>query len=221
MDKQYLNLQIKSFDEVEGEQGTFTAIANQKWVVDRARDCTIDGCFNWNKDRLPKFLLQHDYKQVCGVWLELYEDEVGLKVKGQLAMNTTIGRETYELLKLGALDSLSIGYVVNKERFDPQTNINYLEDITIHEVSLVTFECNQGSLVEDIKSDELKLQYKSIEEQPEAEQEEEQEPKTEIPAEPVENDALNNSTTEKETISDDVLRKLDELVLNIKLSRLL
>ncbi|ELH4810073.1 HK97 family phage prohead protease [Vibrio vulnificus] len=171
-----LDIRIKSFDE-NGEEGTFTAYGNVKWIVDRARECTIDNCFKWDTNRLPKMLVNHDFKQVCGVWTHIEEDEHGLKVHGKFALNTTLGRETYELVKMGALDSLSIGYVVNKERYDHRTNVTYLEDITIHELSIVTFECNQGSLIEDVKSDDLKLSYKSIEDvaenqEPEQEQEE-------------------------------------------------
>lgn len=45
-----------------------------------------------------------------GVFESIEEDQKGLKVKGRLAMGTQAGRETYELMKMGALDGLSIGF---------------------------------------------------------------------------------------------------------------
>ncbi|MGF1787101.1 HK97 family phage prohead protease [Photobacterium swingsii] len=233
MSKQ-LDILIKSFEVEEGEQGVFTAYANVKWFKDKAGDVSVDGAFIKSieaakaKGRLPKMLLQHDYKQVCGVWLEMEEDEKGLRVKGQLALNTSIGRETYELMKMGALDSLSIGYIVKKERYDPHTKTNYLEELDIREVSIVTFECNEESLIDSVKEDELQLQYKNLQEQPiEPETNDlntvtEQEESAEI-------EVLNTVTEQEETneevqpepINAELMAKLDELVISIKLSSLI
>ena len=48
-----------------------------------------------------------------GVFDEIKEDSHGLYVKGRLALKTQAGQEAYELLKMGALDGLSIGFRVN------------------------------------------------------------------------------------------------------------
>lgn len=208
-----LSLQIKSFEEVEGEaEGVFTAYANVKNTVDKARDCTIDGCFDVaikraeETGKFPKMLLQHDHKQVCGIWFYMEEDEHGLLVKGKLALNTTIGKETYELLKMGALDSLSIGYTVNKEHYDTKTNINFLQDVDIREISIVTFPCNVDSCVESVKSDVID--------------------RIVIESETTEEDSLDQieeqiEADEEEFIPEDVMEKLDSLVLSIKLDALI
>lgn len=223
-----LELQIKSFDEVDGQVGVFEAYGNVKWVIDRVRDCTIDNAYTWNAERLPKMLRDHDHKQVCGAWLEIREDEKGLWVKGQLALNTQLGRETYELLKMGALDSLSIGYIVKKERYDSRTNINYLEEIDIREISVVAFECNQESLVESVKSDELKMNYKNIDDLAIHEEQEEAELINESPESEVKTESENELNTvveveeqKQELVPQEVMQKLDELVLSIKLSQIL
>jgi HK97 family phage prohead protease len=65
----------------------------------------------------PAFLLQHgddttEGKMPVGIWLDMSEDERGLKLTGRLA-NTKRGRDAYALLKMKprpALDGLSIGY---------------------------------------------------------------------------------------------------------------
>ncbi|ENM2831969.1 HK97 family phage prohead protease [Vibrio cholerae] len=167
--KQYLDLEIKSLDSNQ-EIGLFTAYANTKWHVDNARDCTVDNAYSRSirlakeTGRMPKMLLQHDHNKVIGVWLEMEEDEHGLRVKGQLALNTTLGRETYELMKLGALDSLSIGYIVKEEQYNPEQRITYLIDLDIKEISIVTFPCDEQSLVDSVKSEVVNEETKSAEE---------------------------------------------------------
>ena len=44
------------------------------------------------------------------------EDEKGLRVEGKLALGTQRGKEVYELMKMGAIDGLSIGYKVDAKR---------------------------------------------------------------------------------------------------------
>lgn len=66
----------------------------------------------------PVMLLQHGGGRLgsgdltpIGVWTDLREDEVGLRVSGALA-DTTRGREVYTLMKMAprpAIDGLSIG----------------------------------------------------------------------------------------------------------------
>lgn len=211
MSVKYLDLHIKSFDDIESEEGVFTAYANVKNVVDKARECSVDGCFIGSvtkaqeTNRYPKMLLQHDHKQVCGIWVNMEEDEHGLKVTGKLALNTTIGRETYELLKMGALDSLSIGYIVKREHYDAKTNITFLQEVELKEISIVTFPCNIDSLVESVKSEDIErilTEEPTIEEDDSVVVSEEQEP-------------------EEEVIPDEVMEKLDSLVLSIKLDALI
>ncbi|HDI3263900.1 TPA: phage major capsid protein [Vibrio cholerae] len=162
-------LKIKSFEAVEEEQGIFEAYANVKYHKDKANDVTVDGAFSASiaeckaSGRMPKMLLQHDYKQVVGKWLEMDEDPKGLKVKGKLCLDTTAGRDTYALLKMGALDALSIGYVTKKETYDPQTNTNFLAELDIKEISIVTFPCNDESLIESVKHDPIIEGTKSME----------------------------------------------------------
>ncbi|WP_052697231.1 HK97 family phage prohead protease [Vibrio parahaemolyticus] len=208
--KQFLDLQVKSFDS-DGEVGVFEAYANTKWTVDRVRDCTVDNAYSRSiqkakeTGRMPKMLLQHDHNKVIGVWLEMEEDEHGLRVKGQLALETTLGKETYELIKMKALDSLSIGYVVKEERFDPETKVNYLIDIDIHEVSVVTFACNQESLITSVKSDEVEIP------------EEQETNDAEVVTEEIEEVQPEPEPNPLEVVE----QKLNDFVLNLKLNNFL
>ena len=59
---------------------------------------------------MPAMLWQHDADKPIGVWTEMVEDEKGLRIKGQLAMETVRGKGS-RLLKMGALNGLSIGFM--------------------------------------------------------------------------------------------------------------
>ncbi|MGY4281031.1 HK97 family phage prohead protease [Bradyrhizobium sp. LM2.7] len=58
------------------------------------------------------------------------------------------GRDTYALLKAGALDGLSIGYVSKKDSFDRTKNVRRLEEIHLFEISIVTFPMLPSATVE-------------------------------------------------------------------------
>ncbi|WP_068871025.1 HK97 family phage prohead protease [Edwardsiella tarda] len=151
---QNLNLKMESFSVSEEVEGRFSGYANVKWFKDHASDVSVDNCFKKSIDRhiaagtMPKLLLQHDYRDVIGVWESMEEDEHGLKVTGRLALDTVKGRETYSLLKMGALDSLSIGYVTIEEKYDAGTNTNFLIEVDCREISIVTFACNEASRID-------------------------------------------------------------------------
>lgn len=155
-----LNLKLRDFTTVseDGEKGVFTAYANVKWTIDSYDEVTVDGAFKQSIERhrangtVPKMLFQHNPDIVIGKWISIEEDELGLKVTGQLALTTQKGAEIYELLKMGALDSLSIGYLTIKERYDPSNGITYLEVVDVYEISVVTFPANDKSTVTEIKS---------------------------------------------------------------------
>ncbi len=109
--------------------------------------------------RMPAMLLQHGFANddlPIGIWTEMSEDDVGLKVAGKLA-DTQRGREAYQLLKMKprpAIDGLSIGYRARKFTMGtkPDEPRRKLEDIDLLEVSLVTFPANTMARVSGVKS---------------------------------------------------------------------
>jgi len=105
---------------------------------------------------MPAMLWQHDSDKPIGVWTEMVEDSKGLLIKGQLALETTLGKEAHALLKMGALNGLSIGFVSKQWSYDRETDVRTLTEIDLWEVSLVTFPANGAARVTNIKSvDEL------------------------------------------------------------------
>jgi len=105
---------------------------------------------------MPAMLWQHDADKPIGVWTEMVEDEKGLRIKGQLAMETVKGKEAHALLKMGALNGLSIGFMSKEWAYDRDSEVRTLTAIDLWEVSLVTFPANGKARVTNVKSaDEL------------------------------------------------------------------
>jgi hypothetical protein len=101
---------------------------------------------------MPAMLWQHDADEPIGVWTEMTEDAKGLRVKGQLALETVRGKEAHALLKLGALNGLSIGFVSKQWAYDRESEVRTLTEIDLWEVSLVTFPANSKARVTNVKA---------------------------------------------------------------------
>lgn len=103
---------------------------------------------------MPAMLWQHDAAEPIGIWTEMVEDGKGLRIKGQLALETTRGKEAHALLKMGALNGLSIGFVSKQWAYDRETEVRTLTEIDLWEVSLVTFPANEKARVTNVKNAE-------------------------------------------------------------------
>ena len=111
----------------------------------------------------PAMLLQHggwgmgaEDMTPIGIWTELSEDGIGLKVQGKFA-DTARGKEAYALLKMDprpAIDGLSIGYIPKEwsQRSKPEEPRRTLKKVDLLEVSLVTFPANGKARVSSVKS---------------------------------------------------------------------
>lgn len=149
-------LQIKA----AGDDGTVEGYGSVFGVRDNYDDVIAKGAFIQSlKDHkaagtMPAMLWQHDADKPIGVWTEMVEDEKGLRIKGQLAMETVKGKEAHALLKMGALNGLSIGFMSKEWAYDRDTEVRTLTAIDLWEVSLVTFPANAKARVTNVKSAE-------------------------------------------------------------------
>ncbi|MDR1910316.1 MAG: HK97 family phage prohead protease [Holosporales bacterium] len=141
------------------QTGEFQGYASVFNVVDRDGDIFVRGAFEKSLRRqveggkMPKLLWQHDATQPIGVWQEIREDAYGLFVKGKILLDIEKGREAYALLKNGALEGLSIGFYPKKSRPAPhQKAKRLLEEVSLVEISLVTFAANPLAGVTDCKN---------------------------------------------------------------------
>lgn len=148
----HLTLEIKSF----AEDGTFAGYGSVFGVKDSYGDVVVKGAFqNSLTTKMPKLLWQHRSDTPIGVLTSAFEDAKGLKIEGKLALETTTGNDAYHLMKMGAIDGLSIGYYLKKFDVNKEEKTLYIQDVDLLEVSLVTFPANQESLVETVKSEFL------------------------------------------------------------------
>jgi len=141
-----------------GDTGTFEGYGSVFNITDRGGDIVAAGAFAETlaaakaAGRLPAMLWQHRQAEPIGVYTEMEEDAIGLKVKGKLALKTARGAEAYELMKIGAISGLSIGYRVRDDSWDRVTGVRTIKKADLHELSLVTMPMNDASRVSAVKA---------------------------------------------------------------------
>lgn len=151
-------LQIKA----TGDDGVIEGYASVFGVRDSYDDVIVAGAFTASladhkaAGTMPAMLWQHDTDQPIGVWTDMAEDTRGLRVKGQLCMESAKGKEAYALLKMGAISGLSIGFraVPGTSRYNDE-GVRVLSAIELWEVSPVTFPSNQAARVTGVKGADL------------------------------------------------------------------
>jgi len=141
-----------------GEDGTYEGYFSIKGNVDDGGDIIHDGAFaktlSERASRI-KVLMYHDWSRLVGPAPEvLKEDSKGLYAKGRLSVNTFYGRETYELMKDGALNEGSIGYYTVKADYgaDSGQSVRHLRELALYEISFVPLGMNPLTEVGVIKS---------------------------------------------------------------------
>ena len=156
---------IKAYNDEDEDKnyGTFEGYGSVFGNKDLGNDVIEAGAFAKSlKRRKPqnvKLLYQHKSDMPIGVFDEIREDDHGLVVKGRLALKTQAGAEAYELLKMGALDGLSIGFRVNPKEvsYDKRGNKRIIKEVDLMEVSLVTFPMNPQATVRSVKGEEISI----------------------------------------------------------------
>lgn len=137
------------------DAGSFEGYASTYGNTDAGGDIVAPGAFAdslQGRTSKVKMLLNHNRDEVIGVWKGMQSDNIGLKVEGQLLLTTTRGKDVYEQIKAGALDSLSIGYRVLEDAWDRVTEVRTIVKASLMEVSVVTFPMNELAGITGVKS---------------------------------------------------------------------
>lgn len=150
--------------------GAFCGYGSVFDVVDGGDDVVAPGAFKASldeyaaKNRLPALLWQHDRGQPIGAYQSMKEDSVGLYLEGKLALKTQKGAEALELMQMGAISGLSIGFMSRDDAYDQKTGVRTIKQADLWEVSLVTFPMNDAARVTSVKAaiDEI-TDFKSAE----------------------------------------------------------
>lgn len=140
--------EIKAIDEAGYIAGVAAGIGN----VDHGNDMIMPGTMTKavsGRSSVP-MLLFHDHKRPVGSWGKFEETVGGFDVEGRFAMKADAGREAHALAEAKALTGLSIGYRTLKHRFEGK--VRQLQEMLLHEVSLVPVGMNDRAIVTQIKS---------------------------------------------------------------------
>lgn len=134
------------------ETGEFEGLASVYGVADRHGDIVEKGAFTktiQEKGGQVPLLWQHHPSDVIGI-AELFDTDEALTVKGKLNLQVHQAQEALALLKQKAINGLSIGFTTVKEAFEG--GLRLLKEISLWEVSVVTFPANEEALVTDVKN---------------------------------------------------------------------
>jgi uncharacterized protein len=153
LETKFAALEIKA-DGEDDEYLTISGYASVFNNVDRGGDVVMPGAFKdcIAKGRKPKMLWQHDASQPIGAWDTMREDSNGLLVKGRISKRAAKGAEVAALVKMGAVDGLSIGYRTQEYEMDMKAGTRKLTKLDVWETSVVTFPMNDLTGIYAMKS---------------------------------------------------------------------
>ncbi|MEM6852268.1 MAG: HK97 family phage prohead protease [Pseudomonadota bacterium] len=138
-----------AYAEIEG----YASLFNERDLND---DIVAPGAFARSLRRRPaaevKMLFHHEATAPIGVWRDIREDDRGLYVRGDLALNLPRAAETLELMQLGAVDGLSIGFRAVRSRRSPGKGARELLEIDLWEISVVTFPMAPSARVSAVRA---------------------------------------------------------------------
>lgn len=123
--------------------------------IDLGNDKIIKGAFSDSiKKRMPQMLWGHNQREVpIGKITDIKEDDKGLYIKAILPTDDSfVSGRLIPQIKLGSLDSFSIGYYVEKADFDKKSGVRILQKIKLFEISLVSIPMNQLATMTNFKS---------------------------------------------------------------------
>jgi HK97 family phage prohead protease len=161
MRKEYMSCKFTPIEvkEADGDSaGTITGLGSHFNNVDHGDDVIRPGAFQKSIDEFNsgetrfKMLWQHDVDRIPGLWTEAKEVENGLQLKGRF-VNTPLGQEVRELTRSGAVDGLSIGFMIPPGGAKMNSKgIREISEIKLFEVSVVTFPMNELATVTSAKT---------------------------------------------------------------------
>lgn len=157
------SVEMKAVDTDDENMGMFEGYGSVFNNTDLGNDVIMPGAFTKSLNKTGpkgvKLLYQHKTDMPIGVFESIEEDKRGLKVRGKLALKTQLGREAYELMKMGALDGLSIGFRVSPkgQSYDAKGKRRMIKEVELMEISLVTFPMNPKAKIRSVKGAEFTI----------------------------------------------------------------
>lgn len=132
----------------------FSGYASKYNGVDSYGDTIMPGAYKKTLEsrERPVLLRWNHWGPVIGKFTEIFEDEQGLFVRGELTKGHSVANDAAALLRHGAISGLSIGYYV----VDADDNMPHagrkLKEIDLIEISIVEEPADLQAQVDSIKS---------------------------------------------------------------------
>lgn len=140
------------------ESGQFEGYGSTFGNVDLGGDVVMKGAFaeslaEWKaQGEWPQMFWMHRPDQIPGKWLDMFEDEKGLKVKGEL-LPTAIGNDVKILMKNRAVRALSIGFSLDDTKdYSFKDGIRLLHKVNLWETSPVSMPMNPKARISGVKA---------------------------------------------------------------------
>jgi len=145
---------LKQTEIKMGAEGNlkFSGYASVFNGIDSYGDMILPGAYKEtliDRDR-PVQLRWNHYGPVIGKFTDMYEDEMGLYVEGELTKGHSTAEDAAALLRHGAISGLSIGYSAKDSEEDGV--IRKLKAIELYEISVVESPADNNAHISNIKS---------------------------------------------------------------------
>ncbi len=134
-----------------GSAMAFEGYASVFGGVDSYGDTIVKGAYlDTLKDRKrPVIMLYgHNPGRPIGKWIDLEEDDKGLRVKGEMTPGNTEAENAYASAKHGALSGLSIGFRVPTGGSEETNDGRLLKKIDLIEISLVSMPADADAQID-------------------------------------------------------------------------
>jgi uncharacterized protein len=147
-----LSLDATQF-KFNGDTGVFEGYASVFGGVDAYGDTIHPGAYKStieNRERPIRMRWNH-FGPVIGKYTEILEDSIGLFVKGQLTPGHSVAEDVKASLLHGAIDGMSIGYMVRRSEDKPGRGKD-LYEIDLVEISVVEEPADLGAKITNVKA---------------------------------------------------------------------
>lgn len=145
-----LEIRTVEFRAVDLETRTIAGLAvpyGQTVDVGDYKESFVRGVFDGSTD----VKLFNEHKEIIGLVTKGEDTEAGYAIEARIS-KTSAGNDTYELLKDGAVNKFSVGFVPVEQRDD--NGVVVRTKATLKEVSVVAFPAYNGASISEVRAEE-------------------------------------------------------------------
>ena len=149
--KSYKSDKVQDVGFVEGIASSNTLDRGDDIITNDAMSKALE---HLQKDDIKKISIKymHISDKIVGHFLtkDMNVKDGKLFVKGSINLKTDLGKNVFELVKSGTLSDFSIGYFIEKSSW--KDNVRIIEDLFIHEVSIVDLPMQKDAQITNFKN---------------------------------------------------------------------